>query len=130
MKNPLRPEWLISAAVAAAALGCFDAKTEPSAELLGRWTTDAPAYAERYFDIQERLIVFGVDDFTSHSHYLEGVETRPRLADGREKLVFHYRTRDGKSQLLELEYQEADPSTLRFGHHAEMWTLEVPGGES
>ncbi|MBW2233229.1 MAG: hypothetical protein JRH17_22830, partial [Deltaproteobacteria bacterium] len=104
MKMPLRTfVWSISITVTVVVLGCFDAKGDLPAELLGKWTTAAPAYSERYFEIQEHMIVFGIDAFTTKSHYLERVETKRPLPDGRERFVFHYnpipraRASDGSS---------------------------------
>lgn len=128
---PLRGlAWLISVTVTVIAFGCFNAKGDLPTELLGKWTTTAPAYSGRYFEIREHLIVFGIDAFTTQSHTLVRVDARPPLSDGRERFVFHYRERDGETQSLELEYQTADPSTLRFGHHAELWTLADKEGRS
>ncbi|MBW1884694.1 MAG: hypothetical protein JRJ58_14280 [Deltaproteobacteria bacterium] len=128
---PLRTfVWSISITVTVVVLGCFDAKGDLPAELLGKWTTAAPAYSERYFEIQEHMIVFGIDAFTTKSHYLERVETKRPLPDGRERFVFHYRAGDGETQSLELEHQTAAPSTLRFGHHTELWTMADKEGQS
>jgi hypothetical protein len=128
---PLRTfVWSISITVTVVVLGCFDAKGGLPAELLSKWTTAAPAYSGRYFEIQEHRIVFGIDASTTKSHYLQGVETKPPLPDGRARFVFHYLTGGGEAQSLELEYQTAAPSTLRFGHHAELWTKTDEEGQS
>ena len=133
MTLPLRTlsySWPVLWILTLVALGCFNPKGDPPAELLGTWTTAAPAYSGSYFVIKEHMIVFGIDALRMKSHHLDYVETKPPMPDGVERFVLHYRMRDGDSLSLELQYQTADPSTLRFGRHKEIWTRSDQGEKS
>ncbi len=81
--------------------GCALPNEDLPTEILGRWATSEPRYADRFFEIQDEMLRFGTggDDSEMYSIARVGTEPHPRgrlfrvtyLVDGEELLfAFHY----------------------------------------
>lgn len=64
--------------------------------LLGRWTSSAPSYAERYLELERDRISFGTGEASPDSHLVFRVEEEP--AQG--QLLYTIWYRDGEGQEL------------------------------
>lgn len=110
-------------------LACPDSASPPDTELLGKWTTAAPAYQGRLLEVREQWIVFWTSAYSSTSHPLERVE-RSEDEDGQRLYRLEYRESDGALASLELIYRPGARPELRFAHRSEVWTrVGTKGGD-
>ena len=108
---------LCAAVVLAAVLGC--AREAVPVELIGRWTTDDPRYAERALEIGTEQIAFGVDAGIRLSYRAQGIE---READAEAGTLYRvYYDVPGEPE-RELRLRLPAPGRLRIDNHSELWT--------
>jgi hypothetical protein len=106
-------------------VGCGPEPTDLPPEILGDWTTDAPSYRNRHFEIRTNAIVFGTGEFSADlRHSLVGSETKPG-SDGWTDCVLRYREPDGGVSDLGISYRTRPREELRFAHRKEVWTRRV-----
>lgn len=112
-----KPGSALAAVMLAAALcplGCRDAEeVELPPELVGRWTTTAPKYADRYFELRPNdTAVFGLGGRQREVSPIVRVE---RARDGD---FLHYRishlTEVGDVYVFSVSYHPGKPGQLRF----------------
>lgn len=75
-------------------------------EISGRWTTVAPAYADRFLEIRPDRVVFGLGAEGQVSHPLIGVFLEP-VEGGGEQYVIAYDGGDPNGTPLELRLSAA-----------------------
>lgn len=108
---------LCAALVLAAALGC--AREAVPTELIGRWTSDDPRYADRALEIGTEQIAFGVDAGIRIAYRMQGIE---READAEAGTLYRlYYDAPGEPE-RELRVRVPTPGRLRIDNHAELWT--------
>jgi hypothetical protein len=88
-------------------------------ELLGRWGSDDPRYADRSLDIGEERIAFGVGPGGRMTYYVRGVEQEPDPASG--TLYRLYYDLPGEPERT-LELRLPQPGRLKVGSRSELWT--------
>ena len=99
-----------------AALGC--AREAVPTELIGRWTSDDPRYADRALEIGLEQLAFGVGPGMRMTYSVQGVE---READPTGTLYrLFYSGSDESEQALVLRLPS--PGRLRIDNHNELWT--------
>ena len=108
---------LLVAFVAAAALGC--AREGVPLELIGRWTSDDPRYADRSLEIGAETIVFGAGDGMRTTYRMQGIEREVEFDAGTLYHVY-YDVRGSPEQ--ELRVRLPLPGRLRIDNHSELWT--------
>ena len=113
---------LLAVLVFAAAFGC-SREAVPS-ELIGRWTTDDPRYADRALEIGTERIAFGVDPAIRIAYRAQGIE---READAQGILYRLYYDAPGEPE-RELRVRLPTPGRLRIDNHSELWTRESAPG--
>lgn len=91
-------------------------------ELLGRWVSEDPRYADRTFSIEAATIAFGVGGTASEIHAIERVETHED--DGAKVHTVRYRESDGAMASVELRVVPGPVPALRFENHSETWIRE------
>jgi hypothetical protein len=101
----------------AAALGC--AREAVPTELIGRWTSDDPRYAERALEIGVEHVAFGVGPGTRMSYRLRGIERETDAATGTLYRVFY--DAPGEPERA-LQLRLPTPGRLRIENHNELWT--------
>ncbi len=83
------------------ASGCATPSEELPAEVLGRWATAEPRYADRFFEIQPEILRFGTGGNSSEVYSIRRIDTEPHprgrlfrltyLVDGEDmQFAFHY----------------------------------------
>jgi hypothetical protein len=108
-----------------AALAC--AREAVPSELLGRWVTDDPRYADRSLEIDVKRIAFGVGPGTRMAYRVQGIEREHDPATGTLYRVYY----DGPGEPERaLQVRLPAPGHLRIENHSELWTRDgVSGAE-
>jgi hypothetical protein len=122
-----RGRGLRVACVLTAALAC--AREAVPSELIGRWTSDDPRYADRSLSIGLEQISFGVEAGAQLVYRARGIE-RDSEADPAEGVVYRlYYDAPGEPE-RELRLGVAGPDRLHIENHGEAWTRAsvVTGG--
>ena len=102
-----------------AALAC--AREAVPTELIGRWTSDEPRYAERSLEIDAKQIAFGVGHGTRMTYRVQGVEREVDATTGTLYRVY-YDAPDEPERTLQVRLPTA--GRLRIENHSELWTRE------
>lgn len=101
------------------------ASCSPSDELpqvlIGRWTTDDPRYAERYFAIDKKgVVLFGQDEGQVHGGPIRSIALTS-LGGGRERCAMAYSDGEGVEYDLELEYTSDGKVLVFTGSRRTRW---------
>ena len=110
-----RGRGLRAVLVLTAALAC--ARDEVPVELIGRWTSDDPRYADRALEIGAEQIAFGVDAGIRIAYRIQGIE---RVEDAGALYRLSYDA-PGEPE-RELRLRVPAPGRLRIDNHSELWT--------
>jgi hypothetical protein len=102
-----------------AAVAC--AREGVPTELLGRWTTDDPRYADRSLEITLERLAFGVGPATRLTYRVQGIEREEDAATG--TLYRLYYDAPGEPERT-LQVRLPTPGRLRIENHDELWTRE------
>ena len=102
-----------------AALAC--AREAVPTELIGRWTSDDPRYAERALEIGAEQIAFGVGPGTRMTYRVQGIEREADAADGTLYRVYY--DAPGEPERA-LQVRLPTQGRLRIENHNELWTRE------
>jgi len=108
---------LLVAFVAAAALGCVREGVPP--ELIGRWTSDDPRYANRSLEIGAETIAFGTGDGSRTTYRMQGIEREVDAATGTLYRLYYDATGNPEH---ELRVRVPSPGQLLIDNHSELWT--------
>jgi hypothetical protein len=100
-----------------ATLAC--ARDDVPSELIGRWTSDDPRYADRSLEIGTETVAFGAEGGTRIVYRAQGIE---REIDAGTGTIYHlYYDAAGDSE-RELRVRIPTPGHLRIDNHSELWT--------
>ena len=88
-------------------------------ELVGRWTSDDPRYADRSLEISADTIAFGSGDGMRTAYRMQGVERE--LDAGTGTLYRLYYDAAGSPE-QELRVRVPNPGQLQIDNHSELWT--------
>lgn len=108
----------------ACALAC--SRESVPAELIGRWTTDDPRYAERSLEISTERIAFGVDAGMRMTYRAKGIEREVDPTTGTLYRVYY--DAPGEPERA-LQVRLPTPGRLRIENHNELWTRASLQGE-
>ena len=108
---------LLVACVVVGALGCM--REGVPTELIGRWASDDPRYADRSLEIGNETIAFGAGDGMRTTYRMQGVE---REVDGGTGTVYRLFYDAAATPELELRVSIPSPGQLRLDNHSELWT--------
>ena len=102
-----------------AALAC--AREPVPTELIGRWTSDDPRYAERSLEIDTERLAFGVDAGIRMTYRVQGIEREVDATSGTLYRVYY----DGPGERERaLQVRLPTPGRLRIENHSELWTRD------
>jgi hypothetical protein len=91
--------WVFLASLAG---GCFSfQETALPDQILGVWTTEAPRYADRFFELQKDKVIFGTGAGESDSNLVVAVEE----------------VRQDRKQLYNIEYLSSEGQTYTFSFY-------------
>ena len=111
-----RGRGLLVACLVATVLGC--AREAVPVELIGRWTSDDPRYADRSLEIGAETIAFGAGDGMRTTYRMQGIE---REVDAGTGVLYRLFYDAAGSPELELRVQLPIPGKLRIDNHSELW---------
>lgn len=115
-------------------LACSPPPLETPRALIGIWSTPAPRYAHRTFEVRPKAIIFRTGQYSAPNfHVLDRVESLPSNKPGLEAWRLYYREDDGAIAKLDLELRAKPKPTLQFANRIEVWTpvrKEEPKKES
>ena len=100
-----------------AILAC--AREDVPTELIGRWTSDDPRYADRALEIGAETIAFGTGDGSRTTYRMQGIEREVDAATGTLYRVYYDAT---GSPEHELRVRVPSPGQLLIDNHSELWT--------
>ncbi len=106
---------LASLAVAAVSskFNCGENNTVPQ-DLIGVWKTDAPKYADRFFEITEDQITFGIGGGDVDVWPIKRIEEN---TNGQIVSYKFYYTKSGlQDYRLEFDYEQKDENLIRFSN--------------
>ncbi|MFQ5992832.1 MAG: hypothetical protein ACE5NA_10400 [Nitrospiraceae bacterium] len=103
----------VALALSTTSLGCQAApNTIVPDELLGVWTTSAPKYADRFFEITAGAIIFDTGKPSPDIHPIANIETvhdlRPTL------YTISYLSEEGQEHKFSFYYDPAHGGVIRF----------------
>ena len=88
-------------------------------ELIGRWTSDDPRYAERSLEIGTETIAFGAEGGARSAYRAQGVE---REGDAGTSTVYRLYYDAAGDPERELRVRLSAPGQLSIDNHSEIWT--------
>ena len=112
-----RGRGLRAVLVLGAALAC--AREPVPAELIGRWTSDDPRYADRTLEIGTEQLAFGVDAGIRVAYRVDSIE---READPEAGTLYRLRYDAPGEPARELRLLGPAPGQLQIDNHSELWT--------
>jgi hypothetical protein len=102
-----------------AALACAREQVPP--ELIGRWTTDDPRYADRALEIGTKRISFGIGSGERATYVVHGIERESEPEQG--TLYRLYYDLPGEPERT-LEVRLPQPGLLRIENRSELWARQ------
>ena len=112
---------LLSLGLLAALVSCSAESDSVPPDLLQIWTTEAPAYKGRYFELRDGTLIFGTGPHTFAMHRVQHVEATP-VSQGSVAYVFDYRDDDGETAQVQFVHSAGPPATIRMANRSEVWT--------
>jgi hypothetical protein len=100
-----------------AALACV--REGVPAELIGRWTTDDPRYADRSLEIDADRLAFGIGAGTRMTYRVRGVQREQTVETGTLYRVYY--DAPGEPERA-IQVRLPTPGRLRIENHSEFWT--------
>jgi len=94
-------------------------------DLVGKWKTSAPQYADRYMQFSEHTVIYGVGDGEEVSHTIDKIVMKQGV-DG-IVYIFSYRDAEGEQETLAFTYRPASGGTLQLKHGKEIWEKDRSG---
>ena len=94
-------------------------------DLVGKWKTSAPQYADRYMKFSEHTVIYGVGDGEEVSHTIDKIVMKQGV-DG-IVYIFSYRDAEGEQETLAFTYRPASGGTLQLKHSKEIWEKDRSG---
>jgi len=120
----LKKVWMIiSCLMALSAFQC--GKGTVPEDLIGVWETKSPAYADRFFEIQAKEIIFGTGEGRFDVYPITKIRIEKEKENQKQKTLYLicYRNIEGKVYKFFFYYDPANRGTIRFKNQKEMvWT--------
>lgn len=92
-------------------------------ELVGVWKTPEPKYADRFFEIKKRVIIFGTGKGKTDIHPIMNVEKARQ--EKNTSFTISFMNRDGQYYRFSFTYYPAHDGVIRFKNQQEIrWTKE------
>jgi hypothetical protein len=100
-----------------AVLAC--AREGVPSELIGRWTSDDPRYADRSLEIGAETIAFDSGGGMRSAYRMQGVELEVDAGTGTLYRLYYDAAGNPEN---ELRVRVPNPGQLRLDNHSELWT--------
>ena len=92
-------------------------------DLIGKWTTSAPGYEDRFIEITKETIVYGLGGDKKDVYFISNLETNPE----RNKLLYtiSFKNKDGLEFTRSFYYDPENGGTIQFKHQEHIeWRKE------
>jgi len=118
----MKRAWMIiSCLMALSAFQCGRG-TVPE-NLIGVWETKSPAYADRFFEIKAKKIIFGTGGEKFDAYPITKIRIEKDRQEQKTLYLICYKNMDGKVYKFFYYYDPANQGTIRFKNQKEMvWT--------
>jgi hypothetical protein len=104
--------------------GCRTGETTPIPDaLVGVWTTAAPKYSGRYFEISKQAVGFGTGDYNVDAYPIVGVETAPK--NNRTFYLFSLRTPEGDPYRFAFYYEPTDGGKIQLENQTKITWMKA-----
>jgi hypothetical protein len=82
--------------------------------LIGKWTTSAPGYEDRFIEITKETFVYGLGGDKKDVYFISNLETNPE----RNKLLYtiSFKNKDGLEFTRSFYYDPGNGGTIQFKH--------------
>jgi hypothetical protein len=98
-------------------------KTAVPDDLIGVWETTAPTYADRFFEITTRDVIFGTGGNTSDTYPITKIKIEKDPVEQKTLYIIYYKNTAGQEYKFSFYYDSANQGTIRFKNQKEMvWT--------
>jgi hypothetical protein len=92
-------------------------------DLIGVWETTSPAYADRFFEIKAKEIIFGTGGEKFDTYPITKIRIEKDRQEQKTLYLICYKNMDGKVYKFFFYYDPANQGTIRFKNQKEMvWT--------
>ena len=91
--------------------------------LIGKWTTSAPKYEDRFIEITKETFVYGLGGDKEDVYFISNLETNPKG----NKLLYtiSFKNKDGLEFTRSFYYDPENGGTIQFKHQEHIkWTKE------
>lgn len=117
------PAWLWVPAVASVLGACQAQSGALPDTLLGTWTTEAPKYQDRFFELTPDHLTFGTGGGTSSRDPITHIEQTKE--DGRAVYHIQHQSTEGQTYTFSFYYEPQDGGTITLQNQAQIqWNRE------
>ena len=122
----MKLKWIvIPLVIVAATITMFHSKKNRDIplDLIGKWTTSAPGYEDRFIEITKETIVYGLGGDKKDVYFISNLETNPE----RNKLLYtiSFKNKDGLEFTRSFYYDPENGGTIQFKHQEHIeWRKE------
>ena len=102
--------FLVGLAVACALAACRPREITIPDGLIGVWTTEAPRYQDRFFDLRPEKVIFGTGNGNSNSNPIVAIETAEE--DGHLRYNIDYWGSEGQEYTFSFYYDPANGGVI------------------
>jgi hypothetical protein len=122
----MKLKWIvIPVVIVAATITMFHAKKHRDIplDLIGKWTTSAPGYQDRFFEITKETVTYGLGGDKEDAYLISNIEKSP------EKInilyTISYKNTDGLEFTRSFYYDPENGGTIQFKHQEHIeWRKE------
>ena len=100
-------------------------------ELIGVWETTAPTYADRFFEITAREVIFGTGEEKFDTYPITKIKIEKDRVEQKTLYIICYKNMDGQEYKFSFYFDPANQGKIRFKNQKEMvWTKTPPSPAS
>jgi len=101
-------------------------KTTAPDHLIGVWETTTPAYADRFFEINTREVIFGTGEGKFDTYPITKIKIEEDRKEQKTLYIICYKNTARQEYKFSFYYDPANQGTIRFKNQKEMvWTKKT-----
>jgi hypothetical protein len=126
----LKLKWIVTPVlIAAAATIVVTSKknVDIPENLMGKWTTSAPRYEDRFFDITRETLTYGIGGDKEDVYFISSIK---KLSEGKNTLyTIDYKNKDGLEFTCSLSYHPENGGIIQFKHQENVQWRRITNAE-